>query len=115
MEPTLYPLLIDRLTPLFGARRVHFALGLVEFQTACFKRQPEIGEKPTHFGLGVRDKPLINYAMDFAWKHAVELGHYPCVIDIIAAQVALAISMLKTSSEIHGEIGEAAGERVPPG
>src|SRR5262245_52536880 len=53
MAPVIHTLAENRLSDLFRACCPHRARILVEAQALLRKRQPAIGEQPTHFQLGI--------------------------------------------------------------
>ncbi len=115
MSPLFKSFAEDRLADLFGARRAHRSLVLVEAQARLLELQAAILEQPPHLRGSIGDHVLVEHPMHTPGQHRVEVRHEGNVVAIGTPQIFEAVREALTAREVLLEAGEAATKWVAPG
>jgi hypothetical protein len=104
----------DRPTYLLGAGGAHRPLGLVKTQAGRIEREAEMVEQATHLTLGILYEGFVDHAVDPTRCDLVEMAHKADIVAIIGPDILQPVAEPLAAREMLLEVGEAAGERMPP-
>src|ERR1700686_1988803 len=112
VSPLVDALFVYGLAHLFGTRRAHAALGLVELQTRGLELEAAELEYPPDVALEALDYVLVLDTQDLSREHRVPVLHQLDVGAVVASYVLEAVSELLACREQLLEVAEAAGHRL---
>jgi hypothetical protein len=87
MTPLIHAIAKDGSSHLFGTHSPYRSVVLVEFEAGLFERQAAVVQQTPNLALGVRDKVLVNDAVDASRQHFVEMTHQLDVVAVIEAKI----------------------------
>ena len=77
------------------------------------ERQCAVIKQPANLGFGVLDRGLVEYAVNPARQHRIDVGHQVNVVTVVMTKIREIVREVLTAGEVLFERREAAAKRVP--